>query len=81
MALFVCLFVLRLNVPVNNFSVMSGRSKRFLGLTSTVGRMCLAEGHNTMTPGGGGSNQGPLDSQSDVLLLRHRATSYGFGQL
>ena len=29
--LFVCLFVLRLNVPVNNFSVMSGRSHRFLG--------------------------------------------------
>ena len=34
---FVCLFVLRLYVPVNNFSVMSGRSQRFLGLTSTVG--------------------------------------------
>ena len=33
----VYLFVLRLNVPVNNFSVMSGRSQRFLGLTSTVG--------------------------------------------
>ena len=31
MCLFVCLFVLRLNVPVNNFSVMSGRSHRFLG--------------------------------------------------
>ena len=29
--LFVCLFVLRLNVSVNNFSVMSGRSHRFLG--------------------------------------------------
>ena len=29
--LFVCLFVLRFNVPVNNFSVMSGRSHRFLG--------------------------------------------------
>ena len=28
---FVCLFVLRLYVPVNNFSVMSGRSHRFLG--------------------------------------------------
>ena len=37
---FVCLFVLRLNVPVNNFSVMSGRSQRFLGLTSTVGSRC-----------------------------------------
>ena len=29
--MFVGLFVLRLNVPVNNFSVMSGRSHRFLG--------------------------------------------------
>ena len=28
---FVCLFVLWLNVPVNNFSVMSGRSHHFLG--------------------------------------------------
>ena len=36
--LFVCLFVLRFNVPVNNFfSVMSGRSHRFLGITSTFG--------------------------------------------
>ena len=33
----ICLFVFRLNVPVNIFSVMSGRSQRFLGLTSTVG--------------------------------------------
>ena len=30
-------FVLRLNVPVNNFSIMSGRSHRFLGITSTFG--------------------------------------------
>ena len=29
------LVLLRLNVPVNNFSVMSGRSHRFLGITST----------------------------------------------
>ena len=34
--LFVCV-KLRLNVPVNNFSVTSRRSQRFLGLTSTVG--------------------------------------------
>ena len=34
---FVCLFVFRFNVPVNNCSVMAGRSQRFLGLTSTVG--------------------------------------------
>ena len=34
---FVCLFVLMLyyNVPVNNFSVMLGRSHHFLGITST----------------------------------------------
>ena len=35
--LFVYLFVLRLNVPVNNFSVMLGKSQRFLGLTSIEG--------------------------------------------
>ena len=28
--MFVCLFVWRLNVPVNIFSVMSGQSRRFL---------------------------------------------------
>ena len=28
-------FVKRLNVPVNNFSVISGQSHRFLGITST----------------------------------------------
>ena len=32
-----CLFVLRFNVPVNNFSVMSGRSHYFMGITSTFG--------------------------------------------
>ena len=31
----VVLFGLRLYVPVNNFSVMSGRSHHFLGITST----------------------------------------------
>ena len=31
----VCLFVLGLNIQVNNFSVMSGRSHYFLGITST----------------------------------------------
>ena len=30
-----CLYGLRLYVPVNNFSVMSGQSHRFLGITST----------------------------------------------
>ena len=38
---FVCLFVFSLNVPVNNFSVMSGRGHRFLGFTSTVLRCVL----------------------------------------
>ena len=32
-----CLVVLILNVPVNNFSVMLGRSHHFLGITSTFG--------------------------------------------
>ena len=32
---FFCLFGLRLYIPVNNFSVMSGRSHSFLGITST----------------------------------------------
>ena len=30
-----CLFVLRLNVPVNNYLVMLGQSHPFLGITST----------------------------------------------
>ena len=34
-SLFYCLFGLRLYVLVNNFSVMLGRSHRFLGITST----------------------------------------------
>ena len=33
--LLIGLFVLRLYIPVNNFSVMSGWSHRFLGITST----------------------------------------------
>ena len=32
LSIFICLM---LNVPVNNFSVMLGRSHRFLGITST----------------------------------------------
>ena len=34
---FVFLVCLKLNVPVNNFSVMLGRSHRFLGINSTLG--------------------------------------------
>ena len=39
-------FVLRLNISVNNFSIMSGWSQGFLAL------MCLAQAHNTVTPVG-----------------------------
>ena len=43
------LFVLRLNVPVKNFSVMSGRSQSFLGFNQYFRElMCLAQGHNTV---------------------------------
>ena len=44
-----CLFDLILYIAVNNFSTMSGRV--FLGWTSyKQGLMCLAQGHNTVTP-------------------------------
>ena len=44
------LFVLRFNVPVNNFSVMSGRSHRFLGFNQySRESMYLPQGHNTVT--------------------------------
>ena len=44
-----CLFVLRLNVPVNNFSVMSGRSQVINQYFRGV--KCLAQGHNTAAVG------------------------------
>ena len=49
---FVCLFVLMLNVPVNNVSVMVGQSHCFLGITSTFrgvngGGRTLPLGHHT----------------------------------
>ena len=54
-------FGLMLNVPVNNFSVMLGRSHRFLGITSTFwGLICLAQRHNTAT-------RVALDPESEVL--------------
>ena len=50
--LYVCLLVwfgFLLNVPVNDFSVMLGRSHRFLG---TLGSLkCLAQGHYTAVVG------------------------------
>ena len=48
---FICLFVLRFNVPVDNVSVISGgiRSHCFLGINQYCGElMCLAQGHNTV---------------------------------
>ena len=48
---FVCLFDLILNVPVNNFSVMLGRSHLFLGITSTLGSKCLLLKETTYRPG------------------------------
>ena len=47
------LVLLRLNVPVNNFSVMSGRSHLFLGITSTFlgGKCVFAQGHSTAEVG------------------------------
>ena len=42
------LVVLLLNIPVTNFSVMSGWRHYFLSVTRTLGEeMCLPEGHNT----------------------------------
>ena len=69
---FVCLFVLTLNVPVNNISVMSGRSQRLLGLTRTVGSKCVLFMDTTRCRLWR-SNPGPLDSESDALQLHHRA--------
>ena len=42
---FVCLFVLRLNIPVNNVPVMSRESQHF----HCRELMDLAQGHNTVT--------------------------------
>ena len=50
--LFVCLFVLRLNVPVNNFSVMlDGAIASWVINQYFRGVKCLAQGHNTAAVG------------------------------
>ena len=67
--------MLRLNDPVNNFSVMSGKSQRFLGLTSIVGSYCVLL-RDTTRRRMWGSNPGPLDSESDALTLLHRPPSF-----
>ena len=44
------LFILRFNVPVNNFSVNMGQSNHFLGINQySRDLMRLAQEHNTMT--------------------------------
>ena len=53
-------FGLRLNVPVNNFSVMLGRSHHFLGIISL----------DTTRRSEWGSNPRPLDPESEVLTTR-----------
>ena len=59
------LFVLRFNVPVNNFSVMLGQNHCFLGINQYPGVLvCLAQGHNMVRQVG---------SESDALPLCHHA--------
>ena len=62
-------FGLKLNVPVNNFSVMLGRSHRFLGITSTFGGK-YAFLKDTTRRLEWGSNPRPLDPESEVLTTR-----------
>ena len=69
-------FGLMLNVPVNNFSVMLGRSHRFLDINSTFfffffggGGICFAQGHNTATRVG----LEPPTSGSRVRGVNHQA--------
>ena len=46
----ICLFVVRFNGPVNNFSVMMVRSHHFLSINQYSRElMCLAQGHNNVT--------------------------------
>ena len=68
-----CLLVLRFNVPVNNFSVISGQSNRFLGTISTFGE-CLAQGHNTAEVGF--EPPLPLNPESVALPLSHHTPQY-----
>ena len=65
------LVCLKLNVPVNNFSVKLERSHRFLGITSTFGGKCLAQGHNTATRVG----LEPPTSGSGVRGVNHQTTA------
>ena len=65
-------FGLVLNVPVNNFSVMLGRSHRFLGITSTFlgggGKYVLLK--DTTRRPVWGLNPRALDPESEMLTTR-----------
>ena len=60
------LLVLMLNIPVNNFSAMSGRSHRFLGITSTFRGVNVSLLKDTTQPR-------PLATESKTLPLGHHA--------
>ena len=62
-------FGLMLNIPVNNYSVMLGKSHHFLGITSIFGGKYVLLKDRTRQPECG-SNPGPLDPQSEVLTTR-----------
>ena len=74
-------FGLMLNVPVNNFSVMLGRSHRFLGITSTIwggGKFVLLK-DTTRRPEWGSiksSFERSIDKQNITLMV----ISYKFYQ-
>ena len=66
---FVCLFVLRLKVPVNIFFSHVGTEPLLPGYYQYFsGVKCLAQGHNTAEVG---FEPRPLAPESDALLLRH----------
>ena len=53
LVLVVCLFVLRFNIPVNNFSVMSGHSHHFTSIKQYSRElMGISQGHNMVTYSG-----------------------------
>ena len=70
---FICLFVLRLNVPVNTFLVMSGRSQRFPCLTSTVGSKCSVSCSRTQHGDACGDRTQDISIRSPTLY--HYATA------
>ena len=68
--LFLFLFLLWFNVPVNNFSVMLRRSHLFLGITSTfLGSKCLLLKESN-TPTRPRIEPGSPDPESDALTIR-----------